>query len=193
MYSTWKFSTNAEDTWQQHNYANISDFFKNIYILPPELFDCRRTTCSRASLIIFSSSSSDRASAISPFIPLSPQTLLLRVCLEEMESKHRQRRHRHYQQLLSVLASLISTSTTPQEKFDPTPSTFRHGAPLRFFNGPVRCPTAAVVSKKQLFIFHIEFKKGKCCRLFFPEFPAGREIANRDARAPATWRHPLKP
>lgn len=102
---------------------------------------------------------------------LSPQTLLLRVCLEEMESKHRQRRHRHYQQLLSVLASRISTSTTPREKFDPTPSTFRHGAPLRFLNGPVRCPTAAVLSKKQLFIFHTEFKKGKCCRLFFPRVP----------------------
>lgn len=114
---------------------------------------------------------------------LSPQTLLLRVCLEEMESKHRQRRHRHYQQLL---ASLISTSTTPREKFDRTPSTFRHGAPLRFLNGPVRCPTAAVVLKKQLFIFHTEFKKGQVLSPFFPEFPAGREIANRDARAPAT-------
>lgn len=31
MYSTWKFSTHAEDTWQQRNYANISDF-KKIYI-----------------------------------------------------------------------------------------------------------------------------------------------------------------
>lgn len=35
--------------------------------LPPELFGWRRTTCSRLSLITFSSSSSDRASAISPF------------------------------------------------------------------------------------------------------------------------------
>ncbi len=35
-------------------------------LLPPELFGCRRTTCSRVSLIMFSSSSSDRASAISP-------------------------------------------------------------------------------------------------------------------------------
>lgn len=31
MYSTWKFSTNTEDTWQQCNYVNISDFLK-IYI-----------------------------------------------------------------------------------------------------------------------------------------------------------------
>lgn len=115
----------------------------------------------------------------------SSKTLLLRVCLEEMESKHRQRRHRHYQQLLSVLASLFPTRI-PREKFNSTPSTFRHGTPLRFLKGPVRCSTAAVVLKDQMFIFHTEFKKGKCRRLFFPEFPAGREIANRDARAPAT-------
>lgn len=63
------------------------------------------------------------------------------------------------------------------------PSTFRHGAPLWFLKVPVRCSTAAVVLKKQLFIFHTEFKKGKCRRLVFPEFPAGREIANRGARA----------
>lgn len=165
----------------------LCKYFRLFYILPPELFDCRRTTCSRASLIIFSSSSSDRASAICPFIPSSSKTFLLRVCLEEMESKHRQRRHRHDQQLLSASASLISTTTTPRDKFNSTPSTFRHGAPLRFLNGPVRCSTASVGLKKQLFIFHTEFKKDKCCRFFFfPEFPAGREIANRDARAPAS-------
>lgn len=125
--------------------TTLCKYFTLFYILPAELFDCRRTTCSRASLIIFSSSSSDRASAISPFIPPSSKTLLLRICLEEMESKHRQRRHRHYLQLLSVLASLISTTASPREKFNPTPSTFRHGAPLRFVNDPVRCSTAAVV------------------------------------------------
>lgn len=121
--SMWKWSTKTRATWQQHDYINISVCFN---ILPPELFDCRRTTCSRASLIIFSSSSSDRASAISPFIPPFPKTLFQRVCLEEMESQHWQRRHRHYQQLLSVLASLTPTTTTPGEKFNPAPSTFRH-------------------------------------------------------------------
>lgn len=49
--------------------------------LPPELLGCRRTTCSRVSLIVFSSSSSDRpASAIAPVL-LSVRTLTSPVCL----------------------------------------------------------------------------------------------------------------
>lgn len=57
--------------------------------LPLEVLGCRRTTCSRVSLITLSSSSSERASAISPssfttlfshFLSSSFKLLLLSVC-----------------------------------------------------------------------------------------------------------------
>lgn len=90
----------------------------NIYVLlPPELFGCRRTTCSRVSLIIFSSSSSDRASAISPvffFFFLRPllflilTVVLLPFYLGENGAGSKQRPQQQQQQHYSFLCFVVA-------------------------------------------------------------------------------------
>lgn len=78
-------------------------FFQVLWFFLP--FGCRRTTCSRVSLIMFSSSSSDRASAISVvflalfFILLSPLFILfspLRFWWENGAGLSKQQRQWHY-------------------------------------------------------------------------------------------------
>lgn len=92
-----------------------------------------------------------------------------------------------------MIARLRSSTTkrSPGEKFGPTPSTFRHGSPLRVWKRPKFGVRRR--SENNSLTSHIEFLKAQVSSpLFFPEFPAGREIASGDARAAAAWRHPPK-
>lgn len=64
---TTNFSVDTEKPSSQTTTTTTSSHCHFICCLPPEPLDCRRATCcSRVSLVMFSSSSSDRASAISP-------------------------------------------------------------------------------------------------------------------------------
>lgn len=71
--SVFGFTTNfsvdtANSISQISTHLTFSPLLFNL-LLPPEPLDCRRATCcSRVSLVMFSSSSSDRASAISPHL-----------------------------------------------------------------------------------------------------------------------------
>lgn len=154
--------------------------------LPPELLGCRRTTCSRVSLIVFSSSSSDRpASAIAPVL-LSVRTLTSPVCLcvcsgGSNGAGSRQRRHRHYSSFRVVVAKHPNT-TTPDE-FTETPSTSQPeassgaGPTLRLGSGFVRTATKLLGQQQSLFWFRLNT---------FSCSPPGRATPpHTAARAPA--------
>ena len=130
------FLSQPADLWHQHTDpvpgVNTLKQATCSVFLPPELLGCRRTTCSRVSLIVFSSSSSVRpASAISPVL-LSVRTLTSPVRLSVFSggsngAGSRQRRHRHYYPSFLPLSS---------PNIQNTPSSPRH----RQLHSPKRAP-----------------------------------------------------
>lgn len=105
-------------------------------VLPPELLGCRRTTCSRVSLM-FSSSSSDRASAISPLLSRPPVILSFppSVSLEVGKWSWLKTDTAAPTSLLLLLVLLLSSpltsEATTRHKFAPNTDNFPGRIPLQ--------------------------------------------------------------